>query len=222
MQPLEVVVYNIITEHFSKRMSLEFRDQPKTTDKILSEMERDQYLQINLYKSFVANDPFVANNPFVANDQRTTFLILKKDGQYSNHSPKIRDLMKRFSCDEDVKEKRQKELIVLVDKEFFSKKPLIDELKKYSYKLNIYDIRKFTFVVPDHVSVSPHRVLSKEEEEQLLFDLKATKESLPKILSNDSPVIWIGGVEGNIIEINRATRTSMNGLYYRVVIPYSL
>ena len=70
----------------------------------------------------------------------------------------------------------------------------------------------------DHVFVPEARILSKEEAEELLKKLKATKDMLPKILETDPVVVELGAKKGDIIEFERNSPIAGKSIYYRVVI----
>ena len=70
----------------------------------------------------------------------------------------------------------------------------------------------------EHELVPKHEVLSKEEREKLLDNLKIVKEKLPKILSSDSVLEHINAKPGDVIKVYRSSQTAGETLYYRVVV----
>lgn len=69
-----------------------------------------------------------------------------------------------------------------------------------------------------HELVPKHEVLSKEEKEKLLNNLKITPEQLPKILDTDPVVVEIGAKVGDILRITRKSETAGESIYYRLVV----
>lgn len=69
-----------------------------------------------------------------------------------------------------------------------------------------------------HELVPKHEVLSKEEKEKLLNNLKITPEQLPKILDTDPVVVEIGAKTGDILRITRKSETAGESIYYRLVV----
>ncbi len=74
-----------------------------------------------------------------------------------------------------------------------------------------------------HHLVPEHQIVKKEEEENILKSLKASKDELPKIRKSD-PVIKIlesayGSIEeGTLIRILRESKTAGVSIAYRVVV----
>ena len=69
--------------------------------------------------------------------------------------------------------------------------------------------------MPDHVSVQPHRVMAAGEVAEHLRVLRLARSDLPVILSDDPPVVWAGGREGQVVEITRDSQTALMSYYYR-------
>lgn len=86
-------------------------------------------------------------------------------------------------------------------------------------KLNIftYEYDRFTFIIPNHILYNKHRILTFEEEKEILENLYITKSKLPIILISDPPIIWSSGIVGNIVEITRNDDITGISLYYRVI-----
>ena len=67
-----------------------------------------------------------------------------------------------------------------------------------------------------HKLVPKHRILTKEEEKELLERYGITKKDLPKILDSDPVIKKIGAKIGDIVEITR--KDIQKSKYYRVVV----
>jgi DNA-directed RNA polymerase subunit H len=105
-----------------------------------------------------------------------------------------------------------------------TKAEMIDVLTK---ELNLGDVRKYyseifgteEFDILKHDLVPPHKILSDEEKEELKkkYGLKSLKQ-LPKIKVSDPAVIAVGGLIGDVIEIERKSYTAGKSKYYRLVV----
>lgn len=84
--------------------------------------------------------------------------------------------------------------------------------------INNYTYKNFIIVVPKHIMVPPHRILSKEEEEQLLAETYTRKIDIPKITQKDPNAIWHDGQRGDIFEILVPSENSGTEIHYRCVI----
>jgi DNA-directed RNA polymerase subunit H (RpoH/RPB5) len=81
----------------------------------------------------------------------------------------------------------------------------------------LYNIKRLQFNILDHSLVPPHRVLTKEESDTIKKKYSiTTKDQLPTI-SRFSPVsLAIGIRPGDICEIIRPSKTSIETLFYRI------
>jgi DNA-directed RNA polymerase subunit H (RpoH/RPB5) len=86
-------------------------------------------------------------------------------------------------------------------------------------RLVAYPYYNFICVIPDHVAVSPHRIMSEEEVAELLAREYLTPASLPLIHSYDPPLVWLGARPGQIIQVDANSRMAGTGIQYRRVIP---
>lgn len=66
--------------------------------------------------------------------------------------------------------------------------------------------------------VPKHEILSDKEKKELLEKYSIKPEQLPKILDTDPTVISIGAVAGQVIKINRKSRTAKYSTAYRLLI----
>lgn len=82
----------------------------------------------------------------------------------------------------------------------------------YSYKYAIFTTEK-----PIHELVSKHEILSKENEKQILEDLKTEKINLPKIRKSDAIAIWYGCEIGDIVKISSYSEASGISIKYLAV-----
>jgi len=110
--------------------------------------------------------------------------------------------------------------IIIVSKKQFSTHvgKQINLLSTDNIKIFNYPYKLFKIIIPNHILCAPHRILSIEEEEELLKNvLHCGKSNLPIIKINDPQAIWIGAKANQIIEIQRISETTAKSLYYRLV-----
>jgi len=73
-------------------------------------------------------------------------------------------------------------------------------------------------VILEHELVPLHEILDEEETSLILKKYGITKEQLPKILKDDPVVKAIAAKEGQVLRINRRSRTAGESVYYRLVV----
>jgi len=78
--------------------------------------------------------------------------------------------------------------------------------------------KKNLVLVPDHVYVPKHEIMTKKDAEQVLekFNCKATE--LPLIFVNDPAILGLGIKPGDMIKITRKSATAGESEYYRYVV----
>ena len=72
--------------------------------------------------------------------------------------------------------------------------------------------------VPKHFLVPPHSKLPDAEKKQVLETYKAELKDLPRILRSDPALGKISCKAGDIIKIDRSSKTAGTSAYYRVVV----
>jgi DNA-directed RNA polymerase subunit H len=69
-----------------------------------------------------------------------------------------------------------------------------------------------------HVLVPEHRILSKEEGEEVLRRYRAKPPQLPLLKDTDPVAKAIGAKAGDIVEVRRRSRTAGRAVAYRYVV----
>lgn len=90
-------------------------------------------------------------------------------------------------------------------------------IKSLSLVIEHFLLEELLFNISQHILVPRHRLLRKEEEAPLLARLMATPNNLATILTTDAMCRYIGGRPGEIVEIERPSKTAGTAWYYRVV-----
>ena len=94
-----------------------------------------------------------------------------------------------------------------------------DIIKKSKTHIDILHFMNFSCNIPQHVFTCEHIILSSEEAQQVLTDLKIESfANLPGIKSSDTQIIWVGGRAGEIVKIKRPSETAISSIVYRRII----
>ena len=78
--------------------------------------------------------------------------------------------------------------------------------------------KKHIILVPNHVYVPKHEIMTKKEAEQVLKEYNCNATELPLIFVTDPAIIGLGVKPGDMIKITRKSGTSGVCLYYRYVV----
>ena len=78
--------------------------------------------------------------------------------------------------------------------------------------------KKNIILVPNHVYVPKHEIMTKKEAEQVLKEFNCNATELPLIFVTDPAIIGLGVKPGDMIRITRKSGTSGISLYYRYVV----
>ncbi len=78
--------------------------------------------------------------------------------------------------------------------------------------------KKNQVLVPDHVYVPKHEIMSKKEAEEVLEKYNCKQTDLPLIFANDPAILGLGVKPGDMIKITRKSPTAGKSLYFRYVV----
>jgi len=78
--------------------------------------------------------------------------------------------------------------------------------------------KKNQILVPDHVYVPKHEIISKKEAEEVLKKYNCKPTELPLIFVTDPAILGLGVKPGDMIKISRKSPTAGRSLYYRYVV----
>jgi DNA-directed RNA polymerase subunit H len=73
-------------------------------------------------------------------------------------------------------------------------------------------------LVPDHVYVPKHEIMTKKEAEEILIKYNCKPTELPLIFVNDPAILGLGVKPGDMIKITRKSSTAGQSIYYRYVV----
>ena len=78
--------------------------------------------------------------------------------------------------------------------------------------------KKIPILVPDHIYVPKHEIMTKKEAEEVLEKFNCKPTELPLIFVNDPAILGLGVKPGDMIRITRKSATAGESLYYRYVV----
>ena len=78
--------------------------------------------------------------------------------------------------------------------------------------------KKNQILVPDHVYVPKHEIMTKKEAEDVLNKYNCKPTELPLIFVTDPAIMGLGVKPGDMIKISRKSPTAGESLYYRYVV----
>jgi len=82
----------------------------------------------------------------------------------------------------------------------------------------ILAIKKNIVLVPNHVYVPKHEILTKKDAEKVLKDFNCNPTELPFIFVTDPAILGLGVKPGDMIRITRKSGTAGVSYYYRYVV----
>jgi DNA-directed RNA polymerase subunit H (RpoH/RPB5) len=148
----------------------------------------------------------------------------------SKNKPKLVELLS--NAESDPKYKDLDELMIIAPSSFFGKKALMDTINMFSMDKGIkivdptgtkpyytaYPYYKFSCDMPNHVEVTEHEILSMDKAAEFMsFDRINKMESLMRITTMDTPIVWLGARDGQIVKIKRPSETTIESIAYRRV-----
>ena len=78
--------------------------------------------------------------------------------------------------------------------------------------------KKNPILVPDHVYVPKHEIMTKKDAEEVLKKFNCMPTELPLIFVNDPAILGLGVKPGDMIKITRKSATAGESIYYRYVV----
>ena len=78
--------------------------------------------------------------------------------------------------------------------------------------------KKIPVLVPNHVYVPKHEIITKKEAQKVLDDFNCKPTELPLIFVTDPAIVGLGVKPGDMIKIARKSGTAGQSIYYRYVV----
>ena len=78
--------------------------------------------------------------------------------------------------------------------------------------------KKIPVLVPNHVYVPKHEIITKKEAQKVLDDFNCKPTELPLIFVTDPAIVGLGVKPGDMIKVTRKSGTAGESTYYRYVV----
>lgn len=180
-------------------------------DEIIGDMEQFYYVRLDALRE----------TPRGARDW-VVVLVLDADGKYSHHGPDLRRLLDGVEAERATKDGRLDEVIVVAVEAFFRKKNVTDVIREFQGRhphtnadlsgtapfVSAHPYHNFCCFVPGNQSVPPHRIMDEAEVKAYLAQEHLARRDLPARPTSDPPLVWLGGREGQVVEVLRPTQTA--------------
>lgn len=79
-------------------------------------------------------------------------------------------------------------------------------------------VKKQQILVPDHVLVPKHEIMTKAEAEEVMERYHCKPTEMPLIYVTDPAIVKLGVKPGDLIKITRNSSTAGESIYYRYVV----
>lgn len=216
------IVKNYITEFIPAR-KMSITDYMLAKNTIIDYTDDDKLALLISKFGYVRIDA-IASVPRGSRDWILT-IIIPKDSDMSTKPSKLRDVLSSIHNEDAFKTGRLYELNIVLDQSLISKNSLMNIYSPYiatvgpdtegsSPFYNIYPFSVFSMNILNSSSVGKYRIV--QDDEISLQGIGFNNRSdLSIINSNDPPIIWIGGRDGQIVEIIYDSETAGTAVTYR-------
>ena len=75
---------------------------------------------------------------------------------------------------------------------------------------------KLAIVVPEHIAVPKHEIVTRDEAEKIFSELHISRSNFPKLAISDPVAIWLGLRAGMLVKVLRPAETSGYMVVYRL------
>jgi DNA-directed RNA polymerase subunit H (RpoH/RPB5) len=196
--PAIAVIRTIYGAFFAYRQ-LTPAPRPMADDDLVNDMDQFGYVRLDA----------------AAAPRAVAVYVLGAAGKYAHHGADLKKLLDSVAS-------TTTELIVVAPSDeaddFFKRRTLVEIVRSRSSPAcahYVYPYYIFVVDIPAQPAVPPHRILTSDEVDTLLAREYLHLRDLPVILTTDPPVIWLGGREGQVVEITRPSQTALEAVYYR-------
>ena len=193
---------------------LNYRNLQPITEKYKNSIEFYDNINYNKYIYILSISNNIKNYNINNIKEKVTYIILLHyQSEYDSKTAEFKKLINTIeykNCD-----------IIIISKDKLSThvSKQINILSTNYKKIFSYSYNLFKIVIPKHILCSPHRILNKEEIDEILHNnLESKKIYISKILIDDPMCVWIGGKKGDVILIERLSEITAESICLRYVI----
>lgn len=171
------------------------------------------YRKLTLLNNIKLDDIIVdiTNNGYIKLEtDKYTIMVLDENNAISTEKSKFSKVMSTV---------KDSPLMLIMSSEVLEKRRnIVDDIENMKrtsvHKINVYRYENFIFNIPAHCEVPHHFIVSPEEAKKICEAEFINKLDLPKILSSDSPVVWLGAEPGDYVGVEMQSLTA--GTTYRL------
>ena len=193
--------------------------------KIILQQAENKGFDVSDYNNFSVNEIAILNQNkqmdlLLNNKSNEKKLYIKYHLATKLRNNHIYDYIEDLFNVEEVLKKKDDLVIITKEKVNDNLLKFLDIIyKKDGYFINIYNYNDFLCNILDNHLVPPHRILSKEEKQEIKKKYNIMKDSqLPEISRFDPISIILSIRPGEVFEIIRSSPTSIESKYYRLCI----
>ncbi len=95
-------------------------------------------------------------------------------------------------------------------------KQYIDEMIQENIRVEIFKRTELYFNITKHDVVPKHTLLTSQEKNELVRNLRIVPTQLPHIKHTDAMAKYMGLVKGDVVKIDRKSEITENSIYYRI------
>jgi DNA-directed RNA polymerase I, II, and III subunit RPABC1 len=95
-------------------------------------------------------------------------------------------------------------------------KQYIDDMIKDNLRVELFKQSELYFNITKHDVVPKHTLLTVDEKNELVRNLRIIPTQLPHIKHNDAMAKYMGLVKGDVVKIDRKSEITENSIYYRI------
>lgn len=196
-----VEVYNNLVIMLTEFRKVVLDTTPLSPDEVVKKINHFEYIMISGKRT---GDPLRPNS-------LTCVFLIAPGSKYDHKSPDFVKMLKQAPVDQTLTE-----IMVVTAAQLTTHiKKQIVELSKPNYIIDDREYELFEAVIPRHVHVPKHEIVSKEEGEKWCNERYTDMTYFPKILSTDSISVWLGIRPGMFVKIYRRSETAANAIAYR-------
>ena len=220
-KPILLTIYDNIYEFLKYRNLQSLTKKYENLSDFYTNMNRNRYISIVTISENISEDKKkdilkkMEKKITIKNiEEKITYIILlHEDSEYDSKTAEFKKLINLIEykvCN-----------IIIISKNKLSThvSKQINILSTNSIQIFNYSYNLFKIIIPRHILCSPHRILTLEEINNILYNnLETKKIFISKILIDDPMCVWIGGKKGDVILVDRISEITAESICLKYVI----
>lgn len=157
---------------------------------------------------------------------RTFVIILSENSKYSTSSGELASLLERLIDLKSSQKSTESNMDIIIISEKIFRTNMTNKIETFSRdgskEESYIDITQYPYVyfstrILEHKLSPKYEILSREEEIDILSNLRVDKNALPKILKHDPPMVWIGAIPGDVLRVTSDSQSIGKLIEYCIV-----